>query len=135
MQDSAIMESVSVPGSISGSSIVRDLLNRIKDKLSRDCSLRPIDVYSGYSYRVTVELQLADVYSTTVATEVAVGRIDPRLPVTRVDLGSNVLIAASDQPNLERPVVTPPEPPIDAPVQKPAVEPEPGVVSAVSKSK
>jgi hypothetical protein len=104
MQDLSAMVAVAVPGSISGSAIVRDLLDRIADKLSRDCNLRGIDVYSGYSYRSTVELQLHAVYPTTVYTEVAVGRIDPKLEVQQIELGSDITAVEPEASNLERPV-------------------------------
>ena len=88
------IEAISVPGSMSGTAIIRDLLGRIGDRLSRDCSLRAIDVYSGYSYRVTVELQLADVYATAVTAELAVGRIDPKLEVQQIESGSTSTITS-----------------------------------------
>jgi hypothetical protein len=116
IENGSIAEAVAIPGTISGSSIVRDLLSRIADKLNRDCSLRPLDVYSGYSYRVSVELQLHDVYPTTVTAEVAVGRIDPKLEVQQIELGSDITAAEPEASNLERPVdmagvVAPPAPP------------------------
>jgi hypothetical protein len=99
-----IMEPIAVPGTISGASIINDLLNRIGDKLSRDCSLRDIDVYSGYSCRVTVELQLHSVYQTEVTAQVAVGRIDPKLEVRQIELGSDITAAEPEASNLERPI-------------------------------
>lgn len=65
-----VMEAIAVPGAISGTAIIADLIDRIGDKLSRDCNLRCIDVYGGHSYRVTVELQLHGVYQTEVTTGV-----------------------------------------------------------------
>jgi hypothetical protein len=112
----ATLEVVSIPGTISGSSIIHDLCNRIADKLSRDCCLRAIDVYSGYSYRVTLELQLNDVYPTTVAVEVATGRIDPKLEVQHIELGSDITAAQPEDVNLERPVD--PDGFIEAPVKE-----------------
>jgi hypothetical protein len=67
---------ISVPGAISGTVIIDDLLNRIGDRLARDCSLRSTDAYRAYSARVTVELQLHDVYEAEVTAEVQVGSID-----------------------------------------------------------
>ena len=100
MQDSAI----AVPGTISGASIISDLLDRIGDKLSRDCCLRSVDVYSGYSYSVTLQLQLHGVYQTEIATEIGLGRIDPKLEVQQIELGSDITAAEPEPANLERPV-------------------------------
>lgn len=61
------MEAVQVPGQISGAAIIDDLCQRIRDRLSRDCSLSQSDAYAGYAARVTVELQLKDVDITEVA--------------------------------------------------------------------
>lgn len=97
-------EAIAIPGSISGAAIIRDLLNRIHAKLSRDCDLRDIDVYNGYGFHVSVALQLHGVYQTEVATTVAVGRIDPKLEVQQIELGSDITAAEPEVSNLERPV-------------------------------
>lgn len=98
-----VTEAVSVPGAISGSSIIADLCRRIAERLSGDCNLRPSDAYTGYSFQCALTIQLHDVYGVTVATVVEAGKLDPQRPVTRVDLGSQV-VAEPDGGNLERPV-------------------------------
>jgi hypothetical protein len=45
---------ITIPGSISGPQVIDDLLNRVAQRLERDCSLRPIDCYAGYSAKVTM---------------------------------------------------------------------------------
>jgi hypothetical protein len=115
---------VGVPGIISGTGVIKDLCRRIAERLSRDCDLRASDAYSGYSAQVTIRIQLTDVYPCEVSADITVGKIDEQLPSARITLRPDVLIAAGGQPNLERPVVTPPEEPVDAPVAAaPPVEP------------
>ena len=104
------MEVVSVPGAISGTAIIDDLCNRLAERLSRDCCLRGTDAYQGYSARVTVELQLIDVYPAEVAAQVAVGTVDAGQPAQQIMM--NVPADAADslqaqvglQPSLERPI-------------------------------
>jgi hypothetical protein len=96
-------EAVSVPGVISGSNILRDLLNRISERLSGDCNLRASDAYAGYSFQAVITIQLHDVYACEVATVVKGGQMNPQRPVTRVDLGAQV-VAEPDPGNLERPI-------------------------------
>jgi hypothetical protein len=97
------MEAIVIPGAINGAAIVGDLLNRIEDKLSRSCDLRPVDVYSGYRAKVSIELQLLDVYPVDVVQEIQVGSIDPRQDVQHITLSPDV-DGEPQQPNLERPV-------------------------------
>jgi hypothetical protein len=110
------MGPVVVPGVISGSSIIRDLLNRIEEKLARNCDLRQSDAYSGYSFKVEITLQLLDVYPTTVAAEVEAGTINPQLPSAHIALGSEV-VAEEPEPSLERPVD--PDGVVETPVKEP----------------
>lgn len=98
-----VMEMISVPGQISGSAIISDMLNRIREKLERSCDLRQTDAYAGYSAEVEIKLQLRDVDTTEVHSQVNVGSIDPGQPVQRIALGGEV-IAKADH-SLERPVV------------------------------
>jgi hypothetical protein len=98
-----VMEPISVPGVISGSSIVHDLCSRIAAKLTSNCDLRAIDAYSGYTAKVEIMLQLHDVYPTTVTAEVEVGKINSQLPSEHIALGSEVA-AEETAPSLERPI-------------------------------
>ena len=97
------MEAVAVPGRISGSAIIADLLKRIGERLSGDCNLRASDAYGGYSFQAAITIQLNDVYPVEVATVVEAGRIHPHRPALRIDLGTEVT-AAEPAVNLERPV-------------------------------
>jgi hypothetical protein len=96
-------EAVTIPGAISGRSIIADLCRRIAERLSGDCNLRPSDCYTGYSFQAVVTIQLHDVYACEIATVVEAGRIDPQQPALRIDLGSQVVAEPEDN-NLERPV-------------------------------
>jgi hypothetical protein len=99
------MELVGVPGAISGTAIIDDLLNRIGERLSRDCALRETDAYQGYSATVQINLQLADVYPVEVAAQVAVGTVDAAQPSTRIAMNvtADVVTArAGTEPSLER---------------------------------
>jgi hypothetical protein len=49
-----VNEAVSVPGSVSGSEVINDLLDRVAEKLSKSCNLRQSDSYAGYTATVTV---------------------------------------------------------------------------------
>jgi hypothetical protein len=108
------MEAITIPGSISGPQVIDSLLDKIAERLSGDCSLRETDRYSGFSARVTVELQLRDVYNVEIIAGINHGDIDPAQPVRRITLGSTVE-GEEEQPALERPVdpsgVTEPPPP------------------------
>jgi len=46
-----IMEPIIVEGRINGQQVIADLLDRIGERLSRDCSLRQIDSYAKYGPR------------------------------------------------------------------------------------
>jgi hypothetical protein len=98
-----VMEPISVPGVISGSSIVHDLCSRIAAKLTSNCDLREIDSYGGYSACVQIEIQLNDVYPVVVSAEVAAGKINPQLPSICIDLNSEVT-GAELEASLERPI-------------------------------
>jgi hypothetical protein len=110
-----INEVVSVPGSISGSAIIDDLCVRLAEKLSRDCSLRPIDCYRGYSATIVVTLQLHDVYPVEVSAQIAVGTIDARQPSTQIATDVPVVAAVLESPNLERFIDTSGAPEAEAP--------------------
>jgi hypothetical protein len=86
-------EPISVPGAISGSAIIDDLLNRISEKLSRDCALRETDAYQGYSATVQIRLQLADVYPVEVAAQVEVGTINPGQPSEQITVDTATVTA------------------------------------------
>jgi hypothetical protein len=98
-----VMGPISVPGVISGSRIVHDLCSRIAAKLTSNCDLREIDSYSGYAAKVTIELQLTDVYPVVVTAEVAAGKINSQLPSIHIDLDSEVT-GAEPEASLERPI-------------------------------
>lgn len=55
-----IMKPISVPGQISGTAIINDLLARIADRLVHSCDLRQIDAYADYSAEVAIKVQLRD---------------------------------------------------------------------------
>ena len=74
----AFTEAIPVPGSISGIEVISDLCGRIAKKLSTSCDLRAVDSYVRYAATVEIKLQLIDVDATEVASEIAVGNIDPR---------------------------------------------------------
>jgi len=94
-------EAISVPGVISGTAIVADLLHRIGDKLAQSCDLRMTDAYGGYAAKVSIELQLLDCYPVAVNAQVAVGTIHPLRPSRHIDLGSE-MTADEPAPSLER---------------------------------
>jgi hypothetical protein len=105
------MEVVAVPGAISGSAIIDDVCDRIAEKLARDCNLRPLDCYSGYSASVSVTLQLHDVYPVETSAVVEIGTVDAAQPSTRIAMNVPVLAADSlearagiEPPSLERPI-------------------------------
>jgi hypothetical protein len=98
------MEIVSTPGRIAGGAIIDDLCAKIAAQLERSDSLRDLDIYSGYSARVHIDLQLADVYPTEVAAEVSVGNIDPQRPVERLVLDAEAVGDAEPDTSLERPI-------------------------------
>jgi hypothetical protein len=99
-----VMEIVNVPRAISGGAIIDDLLNRIGERLSRDCSLRETDAYQGYDASVQITLQLHDVYPVEVAAQVNVGTIDPAQKSERIAMNAPMETGASFEPapNLER---------------------------------
>jgi hypothetical protein len=97
------MEQVEVAGSISGADVISDLLDRIGDKLSKSCDLRPVDVYRGYAAKVEVQLQLMDIYPVAVTQEIQVGALDPAQPSKHIALGSEIE-AKLEQACLERPI-------------------------------
>jgi hypothetical protein len=99
-----IMEPITIPGRISGTGVIDDLCNRIAEKLARSCDLRAIDAYSGYTAKVTIELQLLDVYPCEVTAVVPVGTIDPQLRSVRIDLGSEMSAEETESGSLERPI-------------------------------
>lgn len=107
-----VMTAISVPGWISGSAIIDDLLHRIREKLESNCDLRATDCYRSYSAKVFVELQLTDIDTVTVGAEVHVGAFDPALKVERIALAGEV--EAAGDVNLEKPVEPPSEPQRDA---------------------
>jgi hypothetical protein len=92
-----------IPGSISGTAIIDDLLSRIEEQLSRDCNLRQVDVYSGYAAKVQIELQLLDIYPAELVATVKVGEINSQLPSAHIDLSGEVE-AEPESGNLERPI-------------------------------
>ncbi len=96
-----MMGPVAVPGRITGQQVINDLCDRIGERLAHDCSLRAIDAYSGYAARVTIELQLQDVYEVEVRATVQVGEINSQLPSLHIALGSEVA-AEPESENLER---------------------------------
>jgi hypothetical protein len=105
----ANMEMIDTPGSVSGAEIVTDLLDRLAEKLLAFDSLRESDAYGSYSARVTVELQLVDVYPVTVAAAIQVGTVDPQQPSRTIALDvpaveADMVRARSGSPpaNLER---------------------------------
>jgi hypothetical protein len=105
------MEVVEVAGSISGTEVVNDLLDRVAEKLMRFDCLRSTDSYQSYSARVTVELQLTDFDTSTVSTGIEVGTIDPAQPSTLAAISLPTVAAAEVRaglepaPNLERPII------------------------------
>jgi len=98
---------ISVPGHISGTGIIDDLCNRIAEWLSRSCDLRATDAYAGYSAKVSIELQLADVDTTEVRADVALGTIDPKLSTHTITLEPDVAGESDNSQPLEKPVVDP----------------------------
>jgi hypothetical protein len=72
---------------ISGTSIITDLCNRIAEKLYRSGDLRSVDAYSSYAAKVSIELQLVDIDTANIDTEVAVGVMNPDLPSRHILIG------------------------------------------------
>ena len=100
-----ILEPVTVAGRISGHEVIADLLDRVAEKLPASCDLRPSDSYSGYSAKVSIELQLVDVDQTEVVTEVGVGAMNPQLESQHITLSApSVAAVADDSALLERPI-------------------------------
>lgn len=97
------VQSITVSGTINGPAIINDLCNRIADKLERSNELRPVDAYRSYAARVTIDLQLVDIDTNSIATEVSVGNIDPGQKTQSITL-SGTAMAEADR-SLERPVV------------------------------
>jgi hypothetical protein len=101
---------VDVPASISGEDILSDLLDRIAERLILTNSLRAVDCYRGYSARVTVELQLDDIDTVAISTEVEVGSIDPLRPSERITAGASARAEQVQErtghqpPMLEKPI-------------------------------
>lgn len=93
-----------IPGSISGADVIDDLCGRIAEGLSRDCSLRQIDRYTGYTATVEIKLQLEDVYPVEVAVDIMAGTLNPQLPSQHITLDSAVTGEEPDASGLERPV-------------------------------
>jgi hypothetical protein len=81
-----ILEAVAIPGRISGAEVICDLLDRIGERLSRSCDLRPSDSYAAYSATVEVRLQLVDVDSVEVVQQIAVGAPDLQQPTQPITL-------------------------------------------------
>jgi hypothetical protein len=81
-----ILEAVAIPGRISGAEVICDLLDRIGERLSRSCDLRPSDSYAAYSAKVTVELSLVDVDTVEVVQQIAVGTPDSQQPTQPITL-------------------------------------------------
>jgi hypothetical protein len=96
-------EGIQVVQHTSGSAIIEDLLNRIREKLQGSGDLRSVDAYTAYSVKVEIELQLMDIDTANINTEVAVGTINPALPSQHITLGEAVVAEKADD-TLERAV-------------------------------
>ena len=99
--DDAI-ETIVIPGQINGTAIINDLMIRIGEQLEQHDSLREIDVYDGYSARVSIDLQFGGVYPVAVAADVTVGSIDPKKPVQRVEVVADVTGKPDNSGSLEQ---------------------------------
>jgi hypothetical protein len=95
---------IEIPGQISGDRIITDLLGRIEAVLVRTGDLRAVDCYHGYSAKISIRLQVHDLDTNEVSTEVAVGSFDPQKPRHATALEPVVAGEADDFQSLERPV-------------------------------
>ena len=100
----AILEPIAIPGQISGTGVIEDLCNRIREKLAKSCDLRAIDAYSSYAAKVGIELQLVDLGPVEVSAEIQVGTLNPSQPSERITLRKSVAADEADSAMLERPV-------------------------------
>ena len=99
---------IDMPRGVSGDDIITDLLDRIAQRLILTNSLRAVDCYRSYSAKVVIDLQLDDIDSIPVSTQLQVGSVDPEMPSQRI-----VLDTPGGRGEQERSVAASLEKPID----------------------
>jgi hypothetical protein len=100
------MEAINVPRMISGAAIIDDLLDRIEQRLAKDCGLRATDAYAGYSASVVIRIQVRDVDVTEIEAQIGVGTIDHAQEHQDIHI-SSAGSGSDDQPlggHLEKPI-------------------------------
>lgn len=121
------MESVAVPGRISGQEIVLDLLDRLAEHLAKNCDLRPSDSYAGYSATCTVHMQCHDVDTTEAVADLVIGQLNAQKPIAGIAMSVTSITPEQVQERLGLPQVESLERTVDGSEPQPdGPAPQPG---------
>jgi len=94
-------EVVDIPG-LTGEEIIVDLCEQIKNKLRRDCNLRPADSYiNGYSAEISVKIQCYGIDTAQVETTISATKEPPSEAGTKPVLEVTEQVIIAHEPDLE----------------------------------